>query len=60
MSLILQSAKTNLNVEEVFFSIGKDIKQRLADTDARAEVCWALKFIFTVIKWSNRVMSREL
>ncbi|XP_048597073.1 ras-related protein RABE1a isoform X1 [Brassica napus] len=31
------SAKTNLNVEEVFFSIGKDIKQRLADTDARAE-----------------------
>ncbi|XP_024013482.1 ras-related protein RABE1a isoform X1 [Eutrema salsugineum] len=37
MSLLLQSAKTNLNVEEVFFSIAKDIKQRLADTDARAE-----------------------
>ncbi|CAG7888687.1 unnamed protein product [Brassica rapa] len=33
------SAKTNLNVEEVFFSIGKDIKQRLSDTDSRAEVC---------------------
>ncbi|GAB4824366.1 Ras- protein RABE1c [Ancistrocladus abbreviatus] len=31
------SAKTNLNVEEVFFSIARDIKQRLADTDARAE-----------------------
>ncbi|CAH2058905.1 unnamed protein product [Thlaspi arvense] len=31
------SAKTNLNVEEVFFSVAKDIKQRLADTDARAE-----------------------
>ncbi|KAL0866492.1 hypothetical protein Bca101_045610 [Brassica carinata] len=31
------SAKTNLNVEEVFFSIAKDIKQRLADTDAKAE-----------------------
>ncbi|CAH8387087.1 unnamed protein product [Eruca vesicaria subsp. sativa] len=31
------SAKTNLNVEEVFFSIGKDIKQRLSDTDSRAE-----------------------
>lgn len=31
------SAKTNLNVEEVFFSIAKDIKQRLADTDSRAE-----------------------
>ena len=34
----LQSAKTNLNVEEVFFSIARDIKQRLADTDSRAEV----------------------
>ncbi|KAF3503182.1 hypothetical protein F2Q69_00044227 [Brassica cretica] len=31
------SAKTNLNVEEVFFSIAKDIKQRLSDTDSRAE-----------------------
>ncbi|KAF2582678.1 hypothetical protein F2Q68_00000803, partial [Brassica cretica] len=31
------SAKTNLNVEEVFFSIAKDIKQRLTDTDSRAE-----------------------
>ena len=34
----LQSAKTNLNVEEVFFSIARDIKQRLADTDSKAEV----------------------
>ncbi|CAI0474978.1 unnamed protein product [Linum tenue] len=32
------SAKTNLNVEEVFFSIARDIKQRLADTDSRTEV----------------------
>ncbi|RVW49438.1 Ras-related protein RABE1c [Vitis vinifera] len=31
------SAKTNLNVEEVFFSIAKDIKQRLAETDSKAE-----------------------
>lgn len=31
------SAKTNLNVENVFFSIARDIKQRLADTDSRAE-----------------------
>ena len=36
--LCLQSAKTNLNVEEVFFSIARDIKQRLADTDSKAEV----------------------
>ena len=49
MSLVLQSAKTNLNVEEVFFSIGKDIKQRLADTDARAEVRLYLRIIFILI-----------
>ncbi|KAL3579199.1 hypothetical protein D5086_020703 [Populus alba] len=33
----LQSAKTNLNVEEVFFSIARDIKQRISETDSRAE-----------------------
>ncbi|XP_022742687.1 ras-related protein RABE1c-like isoform X2 [Durio zibethinus] len=32
-----RSAKTNLNVEEVFFSIACDIKQRLAESDNRAE-----------------------
>ncbi|CAN1230888.1 Ras-related protein RABE1c, partial [Linum grandiflorum] len=32
-----RSAKTNLNVEEVFFSIARDIKQRLSDTDSRTE-----------------------
>ncbi|KAK7245130.1 hypothetical protein RIF29_39965 [Crotalaria pallida] len=32
------SAKTNLNVEEVFFSIARDIKKRLADRDSRVEV----------------------
>ncbi|MBA0747902.1 hypothetical protein Gogos_004775, partial [Gossypium gossypioides] len=32
------SAKTNLNVEEVFFSIARDIKQKLADSDSKAEV----------------------
>ncbi|KAK7837831.1 ras-related protein rabe1c, partial [Quercus suber] len=31
------SAKTNMNVEEVFFSIARDIKQRLAETDSRDE-----------------------
>ncbi|KAL0417825.1 UNVERIFIED_CONTAM: Ras-related protein RABE1c [Sesamum radiatum] len=31
------SAKTNLNVEEVFFSIARDIKQRLSDSDTKAE-----------------------
>lgn len=34
----MQSAKTNLNVEEVFFSIAKDIKQRLAESDSKSEV----------------------
>nr|GMD46583.1 ras-related protein RABE1a [Ipomoea batatas] len=32
------SAKTNMNVEEVFFSIARDIKHRLAETDSKAEV----------------------
>lgn len=34
----MQSAKTNLNVEEVFFSIARDIKQRLAEADSKPEV----------------------
>ncbi|KAG8098774.1 hypothetical protein GUJ93_ZPchr0013g36540 [Zizania palustris] len=37
------SAKTNLNVEQVFFSIARDIKQRLSETDSKPEVC----FFFT-------------
>ncbi|KAH1045655.1 hypothetical protein J1N35_036439 [Gossypium stocksii] len=32
------SAKTNLNVEEVFFSIARDIKQRLTESDNKAEL----------------------
>ncbi|KAJ8636899.1 hypothetical protein MRB53_011166 [Persea americana] len=31
------SAKTNLNVEQVFFSIAKDIMHRLAEADTKAE-----------------------
>ncbi|KAI3896492.1 hypothetical protein MKW92_005268 [Papaver armeniacum] len=31
------SAKTNLNVEQVFFSIARDIKERLSETDTRPE-----------------------
>ncbi|CAN6460594.1 unnamed protein product [Victoria cruziana] len=31
------SAKTNFNVEQVFFSIARDIKQRLADSDSKVE-----------------------
>ncbi|XP_047171672.1 ras-related protein RABE1a [Vigna umbellata] len=31
------SAKTNMNVDEVFFSIARDIKQRLADNDSKTE-----------------------
>uniref|UniRef100_A0A2N9IN26 Uncharacterized protein n=1 Tax=Fagus sylvatica TaxID=28930 RepID=A0A2N9IN26_FAGSY len=31
------SAKTNLNVEEVFFSIARDIKRRLVETDSKVE-----------------------
>ncbi|XP_078445145.1 ras-related protein RAB1BV isoform X1 [Wolffia australiana] len=32
------SAKTNLNVEEVFFSVARDIKQRLVESDTKSEV----------------------
>ncbi|XP_020595675.1 ras-related protein RABE1a-like isoform X2 [Phalaenopsis equestris] len=32
-----RSAKTNLNVEQVFFSIARDIKQRLAESDNKPE-----------------------
>jgi hypothetical protein len=42
--MLMQSAKTNMNVDEVFFSIARDIKQRLAETDSKAEV-----FIFTFL-----------
>ncbi|KAG6417972.1 hypothetical protein SASPL_120169 [Salvia splendens] len=31
------SAKTNHNVEEVFFSIARDIKQRLSETESKSE-----------------------
>jgi GTPase SAR1 family protein len=31
------SAKTNFNVEDVFFCIARDIKQRLAETDSKPE-----------------------
>lgn len=31
------SAKTNLNVEQVFFTIARDIKQRLAESDSKVE-----------------------
>ncbi|XP_073113264.1 ras-related protein RABE1c isoform X1 [Elaeis guineensis] len=31
------SAKTNLNVEQVFFSIARDIKQRIAESDNKPE-----------------------
>ncbi|XP_008779100.1 ras-related protein RABE1c-like isoform X1 [Phoenix dactylifera] len=31
------SAKTNFNVEQVFFSIARDIKQRLAESDSKSE-----------------------
>ncbi|KAM3261673.1 hypothetical protein ACQJBY_052389 [Aegilops geniculata] len=31
------SAKTNMNVEQVFFSIARDIKQRLSEADSKTE-----------------------
>lgn len=42
--MLMQSAKTNMNVDEVFFSIARDIKQRLADNDSKTEV-FVLNFL---------------
>jgi len=42
--MVMQSAKTNMNVDEVFFSIARDIKQRLADNDSKTEV-FVLNFL---------------
>ena len=35
---VLMNRKTNMNVEDVFFTIARDIKQRLAETDSKPEV----------------------
>ncbi|CAI0472601.1 unnamed protein product [Linum tenue] len=45
---VMQSAKTNLNVEEVFFSIARDIKQRLADTDSKSEVTFMFLYVWFI------------
>jgi len=50
----MQSAKTNLNVEEVFFSIARDIKQRLAETESKVEVWLCSKLLYTT---SGRFMN---
>ena len=42
--IFLQSAKTNHNVEEVFFSIARDIKQRLSETENKSEVNMEILF----------------
>jgi len=47
----VQSAKTNMNVDEVFFSIARDIKQRLADNDSKTEV-FVLNF-FPIASFSD-------
>lgn len=44
-----QSAKTNQNVEEVFFSIAKDIKQRLANSDSKDTVWKSHEIFFLTI-----------
>lgn len=51
----LQSAKTNMNVEDVFFTIARDIKQRLAESDSKPEVglCFFfVTFYHFVADWS--------
>ena len=48
----------NLNVEEVFFSIARDIKQRLADIDSRVEVFGFSPFNIDLQGWTpNRAFN---
>lgn len=56
--IFMQSAKTNLNVEEVFFSIARDIKQRLTESDSKAEVMFkrnSPRVIYLII-WVLNIM----
>jgi Ras-related protein Rab-8A len=43
---IFKSAKTNLNVEQVFFSIARDIKQRLSESESKPEVWLHKRLVF--------------
>lgn len=54
-----QSAKTNMNVEDVFFTVARDIKQRLAETDSKPEVCLtsSWKFIWGVLPVCSRLLA---
>lgn len=38
-----------MNVEEVFFSIARNIKQRLAETDSKAEVSSTIFYMLALI-----------
>lgn len=38
--LVIQSAKTDLNVEQVVFSMALDIKEKLSETYSNLEVCF--------------------
>ena len=44
----LQSAKTNMNVEPVFFTIARDIKQRLSETAVKPEVSDLTGLLFCI------------
>jgi len=51
----MQSAKTNQNVEQVFFTMARDIKQRLTETVAAAtEVAYVLMQLLSPFHQSPR------
>ncbi|KAG6511890.1 hypothetical protein ZIOFF_029969 [Zingiber officinale] len=53
------SAKTNLNVEQVFFSIARDIKQRLSETDNKPEVEGISLHLTSAIRFLRLLINRE-
>lgn len=55
----MQSAKTNLNVEQVFFSIARDIKQRLSETDSKPEVERIFSHLTRAIRFVRGLINHE-
>ena len=53
----IQSAKTNQNVEQVFFTIARDIKQRLTETVAAATEVTTPGMLCTDIQVGNPICS---
>ncbi|OVA19492.1 Small GTPase superfamily [Macleaya cordata] len=54
------SAKTNFNVEQVFFSIANDVKQRLAESDTKPEFLIFYLAALPIASFNGATHSRSL